>query len=171
MRIDKFGRRIVIRIVPCKHSVYHPNREILMHFKVKMWRIEAMRIPDCPDLLAASDLLAFSHQDSIQVSVQRISILYLAFLHKGMPDDNYISPSAPKIPGQGDNSIAGRINRIAKSCSTSPLPNPVFPKMAVRREASGDPIPVCVRSSDRKIKAVRESCQGCIWVGKRRRRN
>ena len=65
MRIDEFGRCVVIRKVPCERSMYHPNREILMHFEVKMRRIEAMRIPNCPDLLAASDLLAFSDQDSI----------------------------------------------------------------------------------------------------------
>src|SRR6266436_5118060 len=104
------------------------------------------------------------------MSVQRISVLYLAFLHKGMPDDNYISPSAPKIPGKRDNSIAGRINRITKICSTSPS-NPVFAKMAMRSEASRDAIPVRIRFSDRKIKAVRESCQGFIRVGEGRRNN
>src|SRR5215510_15129059 len=114
MRIDEFGRRIVIRVVPNKHRMDHPDREILMHFKVEVRWIEAMRVPDCPDLLAASHLLTFSHQDSIQMSIQRISIPYLTFLHKRVPDDNNVSPCAPKIPGNRHNSVANRINRIAK---------------------------------------------------------
>src|SRR5262252_2118183 len=103
------------------------------------------------------------------MSVQRISILYLAFLHKGVPDDNYISPSAPKIPGKHHNPVADCVNRIAKIGSTSSLADPVFAKMAMRSEATRDAIPVCVGFPHRKIKAVCESYQGFVRIGKRGR--
>jgi hypothetical protein len=147
--------------------VDHANREILVHFEVKMRRIKAMRIPNGPNLLAASNLLTFPHQDSIKMGIERISIPYLTFFHKGVPDNDDIPPSTPKIPGERDDSISSGVNRIAKICSAAPLPNPVFAKMPMRGESSRDPITACVRFADRKIKAVCESCQGCIRIRKR----
>src|SRR6516165_8629195 len=114
MRIDEFRWGVIICVVACEHRVDYADREILMHFEVKMRWIKAMRIPDGPNLLAASNLLTFPHQDSVKMGIKRIGILYLTFFHEGMPDDDDISPSTPKIPGNRDDSITGDINRIAK---------------------------------------------------------
>src|SRR6516165_10727154 len=153
MRIDEFRWGVIICVVACEHRVDYADREILMHFEVQMRRIKAMRIPDSPNLLAASNPLTFSHQDLVKMGIKRIGILDLTFFHKGVPDDDDISPSTPKIPGNRDDPVTGCINRIAKICSAARLPNPVFAKMPVRRESSRDAITGCVRFADRKIKA------------------
>src|SRR6516162_4309052 len=165
MRINEFGRSVIICVVACEHRVDYANREIFVHLEVKMRWIKAVRISHGPNLLAASNLLTFPHQDSIKMGVKRIGILYLTFFHEGMPDDDDISPSTPKIPGNRDDSITCCINRIAKIFSAARLPNPVFAKMPMRSESSRDAITGCVRFTDRKIKAVCESCHGFIGIG------
>src|ERR1700730_2536317 len=94
-----------------------------------MRRIEAVRVAYGPNLLAASNLLTFSHNDSIKMGIERIGVLYLTLFHKGMPDDNYVSPGAPKISRKRDDPIAGCKNRIAKICSATSLPYPILAKM------------------------------------------
>src|ERR1700730_8447893 len=134
-----------------------------------MRRIEAVRVANGPNLLAASNLLTFSHNDSIKMGIERIGVLYLTLFHKGMPDDNYVSPGAPKISRKRDDPIAGCKNRIAKICSATSLPYPILAKMTVRSEAPRNAITVCVRSTDRVIKAVCKSCHGFVGIGQRSR--
>src|ERR1700746_2208637 len=138
--------------------------KVLMHLKVKMRRIKAMGIPDGPYLLAASNLLTFSHNNPVKMRIERIRIFHLPFFHENVPDDDYVAPCASKISGERDDPVANRINRIAKVRSAAPLTNPVFAEMSVRCETARNPITVRIGFADRIIKAICQSCQRLVWI-------
>src|SRR6202045_1949469 len=93
--------------------------------------IKTVRIPNGADLLSTSNLLAFSHQYPVQMSVQRIRILHLAVLHKSVANHDHVTPGATEIARQGHHSIPDHVNEITKICAAASLPDPVLAQMAV----------------------------------------
>src|ERR1700675_4884268 len=127
--------------------------------------IETVRIPNGADLLSTSNLLTFSHQDPVQMSVQRIRILHLAVLHKSMANHDYVTPGAAEIARQGHHSIPDYVNGITKICAAASLPDPILAQVAVSCKPARDAIALRVGSTDREIKTVCQTSESRVGVG------
>src|SRR6202795_1912746 len=125
MRIDEFRRDVVVGQIAGEHRMNDADREILMYLEMKMGRIKSMGVTNGADLLPTSHLLTFSYENPVEMTVEGVRLLHLPFLHKGMANDDHVSPGSTKIPGQSYYPGANRINRITEICPASSLPDPV----------------------------------------------
>jgi hypothetical protein len=116
--------------------MHYANREIFMHLEVKMGRIESVRIANRADLLSASNLLTFSHENSIKVPIQRIRVLYLTILHKSMANHDHISPGPTEIPGQSYHPTPNHVDGITEIRAASSLADPILTQVTVGRESA-----------------------------------
>src|SRR3974390_158580 len=142
-----------------------------MNLEVKMGRIKPVGVSDRTDLLSAGNLLAFPHQDSVEVCVQRISVLNLAVFHKGMPNDDNVSPCSTEISSERHDAIPDGIDWITEIGAAATLPNPILAQVTMRRESARNTISIGIRFPNRIIKAVRQTCEGRTRVGLRKYNN
>ena len=171
MRIDEIRRDVVVGQIAGEHRMNNADREVFMQLEVKMRRIEPVRVSNGADLLSATHLLTFSHEDSIEMSVQRIRIFYLTVLHKSMANHDHVSPRPTEIPGKSDHTISDRVDGITEICAAPSLPDPILTEVAVRSKTARDAITIGIRFANRKIKTICQTSERRIGVGLCKRGN
>jgi hypothetical protein len=70
MRIDEVRRDVIIRQIAGEHCVDDANCEVFVDLKMQMGRVQSMRIAYGADLLPTRNLLAFTYENPVKMSIQ-----------------------------------------------------------------------------------------------------
>lgn len=152
----------VIRIVASELHAVHTDGQIFAELEMQMGGIHAAIGADPAHLIAAFDLLPFSHADKIEMRIEGIDVFHFTARRTavGVPDDDAIAPSLTDITRQDDSPVSNGVDGVSKVGVATSVAIPIIAKMTVSAVTAVDVIVFRIRNSNGIIEPVSKGNPG-----------
>ena len=154
---DEVGWNPVAPEITGALGMVNTDGEILVHFKMQVWRIHAVVCPDCSDLLTSAHLFSFTHDDPIEMAVEGIGEVKLPMLNPSVTDNDDISPVGMNVAGQNNNAVSDCIDGALKAFCTAAIGDPILTQMSPGAKSPRFGVTLSVRRGHRKVKTIRRA--------------
>src|SRR5262252_5474317 len=119
--------------------------------------VKTVRVSDRRDLLSASHPLSTRHQDSVEMSVERIDVACADAVAISMTHNHDVPPALMTIARENHHAVTNDINRIAQVGITAAESVPIFAEVSMRSKSASFVISLRVRFTNWQVESVRQS--------------